>query len=95
MGRVYRTQNALRIIADTDVNLTSVLDQRIKYVDPDGTTGSYAASVLSVTGGTIYFDLVATLGVDGNRKFWSWVKFSDGRTAPGKTDRHRIFREGE
>jgi hypothetical protein len=61
---------------------------KIYYRKPGGTIGSLDATSSDDENGVIYADLDSDstlLDTRGAWKFWSWVKFSDGRMARGET----------
>lgn len=97
MGKIYRNQTALRFELHTEADLNNALNQKIKFVKPSGETGHWDADVLNATSGYIYYDLTATSDLDEAKtwKFWAWVQFSDGRSAPGESAEVRVFTEGD
>jgi len=98
MSKIFVDQTFLRISLDTNVDCSDAQELRIYYRKPDGTIGYLPATVLSPTVDTIYADLDSDstlLDTRGGWKFWSWGKFSDGRTARGETVGITIWSEDE
>ena len=98
MGRVFAEQTHLRIQLTAGVNVAGALSTQIFYKKPSGTIGSVVASVSDENTGILYYDLVADSsgGTDfldevGTWKFWTFVEFSDGRTARGETYTKQVY----
>ena len=74
MAFIYVNQPVRLILETENSNLASATAQTINYEDPDGTTGSWNATV---DGTTIYVDVPgATLTVSGEWYFHAAVTFS-------------------
>ncbi len=100
MSKIYINQENLRIRLTTSVNIADATTIKIKYKKPDGTEGSWDAEVEDETNGIIYYDVKKTAdGADidqsGNWKFWAFITFSDGRSAPGEAISQYIYIEGD
>ena len=73
--KAYEGQQNFRLILKTEIDFETYVPsaQVIEYIKPDGTTGSYTASVLtgSETDGKIYYDFSASVPVptDGYGKW--------------------------
>jgi len=73
--KAYEGQQNFRLILKTEIDFDTYTPtaQVIEYIEPDGTTGSYTASVLtgSETDGKIYYDFSATVPIptDGYGKW--------------------------
>ncbi len=96
MNTVYAKQTALRLIVDTAVELENKDTCEIRFCKPDGTNGSFPATLLSESTSLIYYDIIneTDLDISGWWKFWAYISFSDGRTAYGKTVKIFIADEG-
>lgn len=99
MPKIYKNQENLRIKLTTGVSIVDATIKKIKYEKPDGTEGSWNAEVEDATNGIIYYDVKITAnGADidqvGIWKFWAFITFSDGRSAPGEVIEQRIYAEG-
>lgn len=97
MAKIFVGQSALRFVADTNVDITGATGTLIKYTKPDGSTGTFSASILDAEEGTIYYDVVNTTELDqaGVWYMWAHVTFSDGRVAQGVPVRVKVYVEGE
>ena len=97
MGKVYLNQNSLRLKVDTSVDITGATTRLIKYKKPDGTAGQFIATEEApATAGVIYYDFVSTeLDQEGPWTMWSYVTFSDARSAPGEPFKVIVYVEGE
>lgn len=96
MGKVFDTQDYLRIELAFTANIENdITSQLIKYKDPNGTEGSWVASLDSVNK-TIYYNLPQgdSLGVPGIWTVWSYVTMDDGRILVGEIAKFKIFTEG-
>ena len=95
MGKVYKSQDALRIELTTDVNIENALIKRIKYKDPDGIEGYWDALSEDEENGVIYYDLPknSPLNKSGKWTFWAYITFPDGRSAPGEPVAEYIYIE--
>jgi hypothetical protein len=96
MNRVYRGQSALRITVRTFTDLEGIDSAVIKYRKPDGTAGSFAASVGDVAKGVIFHEcLEGEIDKAGWWSLWAFITFADGRTAAGETARVFVWQEGK
>lgn len=98
MGRVFTEQTYLRIILTAGVNVAGALTTSIIYKKPSGTLGILAATVQDQATGVMYHDIptdssggINLLDEVGKWKFWTFVEFSDGRTARGETYTKEIY----
>jgi len=99
MGRVFAEQTHLRIQLTAGVNVAGALSTQIFYKKPvSGTIDSVEATVSNQATGVMFYDLVADSsgGTDfldevGKWKFWTYVEFSDGRTARGETYTKEVY----
>lgn len=96
MAKIFEGQNALRFEADTNVDITGAVGTLIKYIKPDGSSGTFSASIDDAENGIIYYDVVNTTELDqeGTWIMWAHVTFSDGRVAQGVPIRVKVFAEG-
>lgn len=94
MSEIYHTQNKLRIQATLGVNITGALELQIRYRNPKGNTGTFTATSLDDENGIIYYDLITPLEYVGYWLFWGYVKFNDGRVAPGDVVKIKVKMEG-
>jgi len=95
MNKVYVNQSALRIQMDTLQDVSDAGTVQIKYIKPDGTTGTWAASKISDENTKIYYDLTGTeLDQAGIWILYAYATFSDLRSAPGEPYRMRVYAEG-
>lgn len=98
---IYKNQSALRIRVTIGVDITGAQQKLIKYQKPSGETGSWPATVESADQGIIYHDIPAAAeGQDeiidetGVWKIWPWIRFADGRAAPGSPIEMKVLDEG-
>lgn len=96
MGKIYEHQTKLRIILDTEEDITAAITKEIRWEKPDHSRGAWTATTLDALAGTIYYDVASTDTLDqfGKWKLWSWVTFSDNRSAAGETVLMRVYEEG-
>lgn len=98
MSKVFVDQTCLRIILTTGVNIAGAQELKIYYRKPDDTIGSLVAVAQNEATGIIYHDLDSDstlLDQRGPWKFWSYVKFADGRFARGESVGVTIWDEEE
>lgn len=95
-GKVYKNQDHLRIRVHIGYDLSDATTVLIKYTNPNGTSGSWVATVEDEDKGIVYKDFAAgsPLGISGIWTFWSYVTFTDGRVAPGEAFTETIYDEG-
>jgi len=96
-NKIFVGQTALRITLQCNINITGCLDKKIKYKKPkDDTIYEWTAVSSNDTVGHIYYDVALSteLDVAGKWKFWSWIKFADGREANGDAENLEIFEVG-
>lgn len=93
MGKIYLNKGSLRVTQDTGVDLSSVTSQVMKHRKPDGTEGSWAATVTDTT--KIFHNFVENeLDQAGRWARWAHVTFSDGRTQAGEPVNFTVYKEG-
>lgn len=101
-GVVFAGQEALKIRLATNVSwedLDAANSLNIKYKKPDGTEGQWDAVLEAEPNptGRIYYDIQPgdiPAASEGWWKVWTWVEFSDGRTAPGNPLHVKFRKEG-
>ena len=95
MGNVFVGQTALRITLRTFCDLGNVEKAIIKYLNPNGSAGEFAAVVDENAKGNIHHDCIAgDIDVSGWWSFWAVVTMGDGRVAVGETSRVFVRRQG-
>ena len=99
MGQIYRDQTALKIILDTELDLSSVSVARIKYIKPQRQEGFWVADIESpATAGLISFTMTigdSEVDQSGSWTFWAYLIFGDGSEAPGEAFVEKLFIEGK
>lgn len=100
MSQIFVGQTALRVECHTNVEVSGSIERKVKYLKTHGTSGYWPADIDGTgTSSIIYHDIgsasSSALNVAGIWKFWSWVKFEDGRIAQGDVKEERIYEEGE
>jgi hypothetical protein len=97
--KIFKNQTAVRIKRCVGQDITGALSLLLKHIKPDGTTGEWVGTQL---GDGINGDIIRDV-LDTETDFfdqakdwiiWAWVKFSDGRTAPGVATILTIHEEG-
>jgi hypothetical protein len=93
MDNVYVGQDSLRIELDTGVDLSTALSVVIKFIKPDGTTGSWTGTVSETK---VYYDFTstATLAISGIWTVWAYATFADSRVAAGAPAQFTVKAEG-
>jgi hypothetical protein len=81
---IYTGQNSFRLVLDTTIDITGASSISIRYASPTLSTGSYTATALVSTAGTMFYDFTSTdsLAV-GVWVFWAYVKHVDTRVSIG------------
>lgn len=92
--KIYEGQTALQVQLDTEINLSTGSSYAIKYVDPDGATGSWSAAVYGDAADGIIGTTSAPALAAGVWKIWAYVTFADGSVAPGDPVTFRVYTEG-
>lgn len=95
--KIYELQTELTIKADTEVDITGASATLIKYIKPDGTTGSFTASIDNAVNGIIAYDIVDNTDIVGVGKWilWAHVTFASGKYAAGTPFTMEVFSEGD
>ena len=95
MGKAFDTQTVLKFIASTGVDITGATKRRIKYKQPDGTTGEWVAvEEGDPLIGKISYEIIAALGAFNGWTLWAWIEFSEGLHAAGESRKIMIYEEG-
>lgn len=95
MGKIYVGQTALTLTATVGQDVTGGTCL-IKYKKPDGTYGSFAATIVTASTGVIRYVVqsVNDIAQVGYWVFWGYVTFSDGTVASGEAYRIKVYPEG-
>ena len=96
MNKVYKGQTELKLRVDVGVDIQGATSTLIKYKKPDGSTGSFAASIEDAFEGIIFYDVLSSndLDVVGKWTFWAYIVFLNGNEAPGCPYTLEVFEEG-
>ena len=93
--KIYVNQSNLRYELDSKVILTEALETLIKYRKPDGTEGSWEASIIALEPTVLYYEFAGgELNVSGEWTLWGYVVFADNRNAPGNSVKEKVYKEG-
>ena len=75
MSKIYNTQTDLRIVVDTGRDITTATEVRLKYRNPQGTTGEFTVTVTNAAAGI--FEYVTPVGqpftISGVWTFWARI----------------------
>ena len=92
---IFNGQDQLRIRLTTSVNITSATVLQVRYRKPDGTLGNWTATEEDPTNGIIFYDVQSgDIDLAGKWRFWAFVTFSDGRSAPGESVGVIVYKPG-
>lgn len=96
---IFEGQTNLKITVDLDLNENENIagaTALIKYIKPDGSTGSFSAIIEDIYDGIIYYDVQLPTEIVGVGKWilWAHITFADGRTAPGEPFTMEVVKEG-
>jgi len=96
MGKIYKGQTALTIRLTVGQDITDASSLTIKYRKPSGTEGSWTATEVDATEGTIGYTMADAnqLNEVGLWTFWAYVTFSDGASAAGEPVEKWVYDEG-
>jgi len=95
MSVFYDGQNSVKIRLTALGNISDATECLVKYKKPDGTTGSWAASVEDAATGIIYYNLLpADELTAGDWTFWAHVTYSDTRIGIGDATKITVKAEG-
>ena len=96
MGRIYKGQSSLKITVKTYIDLTGAEECLIKYRKPDGMEGSFVGTISDEQEGIFNYEIKpGEIDLSGWWRFWAFVTFTGGRTAPGKSRKRFVWEEGE
>lgn len=99
MGKVFVGQTNLKLVLETNIDLTGALTKEIRYRKPDSTevlTLIAANEGVSTAGKIAYTFLAADtekLDISGAWYFWAYIVFADNRVARGETAVLNIYEE--
>lgn len=97
MANIFVGQYALQIQLTCGQDITDATSLGVGYRKPDGTIGTWTATAVTAATGVIKYDLTSSSELDkpGVWRFWSYVKFSDGREAYGDVIEQTVTTVGE
>lgn len=93
--KIYVGQTALQIQLSTEIDLSTFQSGLIKYVDPDGTEGSWSAAVVGDAADGIIGTITAPTLIEGLWTVWAYVTFADASVAPGDIATFTAYVEGQ
>jgi len=95
MGKIYQNQTKLKIDFDLREDITGATVV-IKYVSPQGNTGTLPVIVTDAINGLVSFinDTEPVFTEVGNYRMWAYVVYPDLRELFGEPDCLQIFKEG-
>ena len=96
MGKIYKNQTALKLVATVGEDITGAISTLIKYRKPDGSTGSFTATSTDDANGVIEYAVTSSEDIDqaGPWTFWGDVTFSTGSRAPGEPWEEIVYMDG-
>ena len=95
MGKIYVGQTKLRLIVETNADLTDATKYEIKCKKPSNATATFTATCDDQTGGEIYYNFTTgDLDENGRWLFWAYITFSDGEI-PGEAFKIQVYNQGE
>ena len=94
--KIFKEQDYLELIVYTGIDLSDADVALIKYTDPNGTSGSWTATVEDEDNGVIKktFTAGSPLDVSGDWTFWAHITFDDGRVGIGEAFVQTVSDEG-
>ena len=95
MGQIYVEQTKLRMIVETEADLTGATVFEIKYKKPDETEDKFTAVCDEEAKGVIYYDFGSgDLDQTGDWIFWAFITFGSDEI-PGESFEIHVYNEGE
>jgi hypothetical protein len=96
MSKVYVGQSALTILLETGIDLSTATTTEIRYKKPDGTEGSWPATVTGSSNTKLSYGVADTSQLDqeGEWKVWAYAVFSSG-TAIGEAASMTVYHAGQ
>jgi hypothetical protein len=93
--KIFKGQTALRITVKTFCDLEGIEKAVIRFRNPDGKIGEFAAAVKDTANGVIFHEIIeGEINASGWWAFWAFITFADGRTAAGETAKVYVWNEG-
>jgi len=97
MRKIFKNQSSLEIRLKTGIDLSNAAVIKIRYIKPSGITGEFIASIRGDPSlGIVEYSIIDQNEIDESGKwvFWSFITFTDGRSAPGNAECITIYEEG-
>lgn len=96
MGKIYKNQKALKLVATVGQDITGATTKQIKYQKPNGDTGYFSAVSSDDANGVLEYTVTSEDDIDqaGYWLFWGYVTFSDEKSAPGEPYEELVYEEG-
>jgi len=93
--KIYVGQESLDLILNTNTDLSTASNLKVKYKKPDDSTGSWTATLYNTT--YIKKAFIAAggeLDQAGTWTFWAYATMSDGREIPGDPAKVTVREQG-
>ena len=100
MNRIYKGQTELKLRAKLkltdDETITGATPVLLKYTKPDGTSGSFTATIEDEFEGIIFYIITSANDIDmvGKWTFWAHITFANSNVAAGVPYNIEVFNEG-
>ena len=79
MSTYFKGQSNVRLKLETDITLTGYT-LLIKYRKPNGTTGSWTATIDPDDASKMYYDITSSATIDQEGTWTFWAHFTSGTT---------------
>ena len=95
MSKIFVNQTKLTLTLDIQDDLTNVTTALIKYINPNGTTGDFIATI-DVPTKRISYVVSSTndINVVGSWKLWAHLTYNDGKEIAGQASPMVVYKEG-
>jgi len=95
MGKIYQNQSAVDLYLDTKIDLSTAKSVSIKYIDPQGRTGSLTATLESDKTTLCHRFQADELKYSGIWTFYTYAVMADDREAVGEGVKVTVYRRGD
>jgi hypothetical protein len=95
MSKIFVNQTKLTLTLDIQDDLTNVTTALIKYINPNGTTGDFTATI-DIPSNKISYAVLSTndINVVGSWRLWAHLTYNDGKAIAGQASTMVVYKEG-
>ena len=95
MSKLYVNQTDFKLRLETNADISSKSVYKIKYTNPNGTSGEWPGELSGTSQIDVQFDSTTKCDIEGVWLFWPYTETSSGLIATGERVKLLVALQGE